>query len=214
MRHIELLIFDLDGTLIDSKRDIANAINLTFREVGLPEKTHALIYSYVGNGVRQLMIDTVGSDDCKLIDHTLACFEQHYLNHLLDETCLFPGIAEVLQHFKDKKIALATNKPAHYTEKIMAGLNLNKHFDFVIAANPDVQLKPHPAMLLKTLDVLNIAPANAIMIGDSLNDFHAAKSAGIPACGVGYGFGDAETLKSESPDFFIDQSDELMALFK
>ncbi len=214
MRHIELLIFDLDGTLIDSKRDIANSLNLTFKEVGLPELTHELIYSYVGNGVRRLMIDAVGSEDSKLIDHTLACFEQHYLEHLLDETRLFPGIVEVLAHFEDKKIALATNKPTHYTEKIMTGLNLQAKFDFVMSANPKVRLKPHPAMLLKTLQVLDVAPADAIMIGDSLNDIHAAKAAGVSVCGVGYGFADAQTLKSENPDFFIDQSHELMTLFK
>ena len=214
MYQIELLIFDLDGTLIDSKRDIANSVNLTFREIGLPEKPHELIYDYVGNGVRQLIIDAVGSDDHALIDRTLACFEQHYLSHLLDETRLFPGITDVLEHFENKKIALATNKPAHYTEKIMSGLNLNAHFDIVIGASPDIRLKPHPEMLLKTLEILEVAPSDAVMIGDSLNDFHAAKAAGVPACGVAYGFGDAQILRSENPDFFIDQSDELMTLFR
>jgi len=214
MRDVELLIFDLDGTLIDSKQDIANSVNLTFKEVGLPELSHELIYTYVGNGVRQLMIDAVGSNDAELIDRTLACFERHYLDHLLDETALFPGIAEVLAHFEDKKIALATNKPRHYTEKIMAGLKLNAQFDIVIGASPEIQLKPHPEMLLKTLEALDIAPSDAVMIGDSLNDFNAAKAAGVPACGVGYGFGDAQTLKSAYPDFFIDQSDELMTLFR
>lgn len=214
MHSVELLIFDLDGTLIDSKRDIANAVNLTFREVGLPEKPKERIYDCVGNGVRQLIIDAVGSDDPKLIDHTLACFEKNYLEHLLDETTLFPGIAEVLAHFENKKIALATNKPIHYTEKIIAGLNLCERFDIVIGASPDMQLKPHPEMLLKTLSVLEIQPSDAIMIGDSLNDFHAAKAAGIPACGVAYGFGDPETLRSAYPDFFIEQSDELITLFK
>lgn len=214
MRHIELLIFDLDGTLIDSKRDIANSLNLTFREVGLPELTHERIYTYVGNGVRQLMIDAVGSNDSKFIDHTLACFEQHYLEHLLDETCLFPGVSEVLAHFEDKKIALATNKPTHYTEKIMTGLNLQAQFDLVLSASPTMQLKPHPAMLLETLQTLDVVPADAIMIGDSLNDIHAAMAAGVSVCGVGYGFGDAQTLKSETPDFFIDECKELMTLFK
>lgn len=214
MHRAELLIFDLDGTLIDSKRDIANSVNLCFKDMGLPEKPHELIYTYVGNGVRQLIIDAVGSDDPELIDRALRCFEQHYLSHLLDETRLFPGMAEVLQHFKDKKIALVTNKPAHYTEKIIVGLNLVDSFDVVFGAGPAMRLKPHPEMLLKTLDILETQACDAVMIGDSLNDIHAAQAAGVRSCGVAYGFGDPQTLKALNPDFFIHQSGELMDLFK
>lgn len=214
MHRVELLMFDLDGTLIDSKRDIANSVNLCFKDMGLPEKPHELIYTYVGNGVRQLIIDAVGSNDPELIDRALACFEQHYLSHLLDETRLFPGMAEVLQHFEHKKIALVTNKPTHYTEKIVAGLNLAERFDVVFGAGPFMRLKPHPEMLLKTLDILETQCADAVMIGDSLNDLYAAQAAGVRSCGVGYGFSDPQTLKALNPDFFIHQSNELMGLFE
>ncbi|MFQ5588388.1 MAG: HAD family hydrolase [Nitrospiria bacterium] len=213
MPHIELLIFDLDGTLIDSKKDIARSVNLTFRDVGLPEKPYEVIYGYVGNGVRQLMTDAVEANDPALIDEVLACFEQHYLSHLLDETRLFPGIAEVLSHFEHKKIALVTNKPTHYTDKIIEGLQLSETFDLIIGAGPDIQLKPHPDMLLKTLDTLQTDAQKTVMIGDSLNDIHAAKAAGTISCSVGYGFGCAEELQSADPDFSINSSQELMTLF-
>ncbi len=213
MPYVELLIFDLDGTVIDSKKDIANSVNLTFRDVGLPEKPHELIYTYVGNGVRQLIIDAVGSDDPKLIDDALDCFEQHYLSHLLDHTQLFPGIEDVLAHFEHKKTALVTNKPAHYTEKIIAGLNLSSAFDLILGAGPKMQLKPHPEMLLKTVSALNVDVKKTVMIGDSLNDIHAAKAAGVFSCGVGYGFGHAAELKTSEPDFLIESSVELTTLF-
>lgn len=213
MPHIELLIFDLDGTLIDSKRDIASAVNLTFRDMGLSEKPNELIYSFVGNGVRQLMIDAVGGEDPDLIDQTLECFETHYLEHLLDETCLFPGVKEVLDHFKDKKMAMVTNKPVAYTDKIAEGLNFLEIFDLILAAKPGMRLKPHPEMLLKTLDELDVDPTKTVMIGDSLNDIHAAQAAGVVSCAVSYGFGDAEALKTANPDFLIASSEELIDIF-
>ncbi len=213
MSKIKLLIFDLDGTLIDSKKDIAHSVNLTFRDVGLPEKPHEVIYGYVGNGVRQLITDAVASDDPTLIDQALQIFERHYLKHLLDETRLFPGMEEVLHHYSGRKMALVTNKPVNYTDKIIKGLKLDQHFDFIIAAQPTIRLKPEPDMLIKTLAALNIAPAEAVMIGDSLNDINAARSAKVRSCGVAYGFGQRETLQSAYPDYFAESCDELLNLF-
>lgn len=213
MNNIKLLIFDLDGTLIDSKKDIADSVNLTFRDVGLPQKPREVIYDYVGNGVRQLISDAVASDDPSLIDHALQIFEVHYLDHLLDETRLFPGMDEVLDHYADKKLALVTNKPVNYTHKIIEGLKLDQHFDFILAAQDSIRLKPQPDMLLKTLDVLQIAPSEAVMIGDSLNDIDAARAAKVPSCGVSYGFGDLNTLQSAQPDYFAESCDDLLTLF-
>ncbi len=213
MNTVKLLIFDLDGTLIDSKQDIANSVNLTFRDIGLPEKPHETIYGYVGNGVRQLILDAIASDDAQEVDHALQIFEAHYLSHLLDETRLFPGIEAVLHHYGGKKKALVTNKPEHYTTKIVQGLQVDKHFDVVLAASPAVRLKPHPEMILMTLETLGIRPEDAVMIGDSLNDIHAARSAGIRACGVGYGFGDAKTLKAEGLDYYAESGEALLSLF-
>ncbi|MEO2055207.1 MAG: HAD-IA family hydrolase [Nitrospira sp.] len=208
-----LLIFDLDGTLIDSKRDIAKSVNLTFRDLGLPEKPNETIYGYVGNGVRKLILDAVESTDAHLIDRALEIFRGHYLEHLLDETRLYPGIREVLNHYNQMKIALVTNKPHVYAKKILEGLGVDKAFDFIIGSEPDTQLKPHPEMILKTLGVLDTPTSDAVMIGDSLNDIYAARSAGVRSCAVAYGFGNADELLSESPDFFVETGEALMTLF-
>lgn len=208
-----LLIFDLDGTLIDSKRDIAKSVNMTFRDLGLPEKPDETIYGYVGNGVRQLILDAVESTDAHLIDRAFEIFRGHYLEHLLDETRLYPGISEVLEHYRRKKIALVTNKPYVYVEKILEGLGAEKAFDLVVGSEPDTQLKPHPEMILKTLDALDTPKSDAVMIGDSVNDIFAARSAGVRACAVAYGFGDTDDLRSERPDYFVETGEALKTLF-
>ncbi len=214
MNPVALLIFDLDGTLIDSRKDIAASVNLTFRDLGLPEKPVEVIYGYVGNGVRRLILDTVEGSPPLLIDRALQIFEGHYLKHLLDDTILYPGMEGVLRHFDKKKKAIVTNKPLLYSTKIIEGLQARAHFDLILGAEPIVQLKPHPEMILRTLDYLEVSPSDAVMIGDSLNDIHAARSAGIKSCGVGYGLGNVEELKSGTPDFFAETVEDLKRLFK
>lgn len=213
MNPVSLLIFDLDGTLIDSKKDLAISVNLTFRDLGLPEKPLEEIYGYVGNGVRRLIFDSLGSADPALIEQSLQIFEAHYLKHLLDETVLYPGMEEVLAHFKEKKKAVVTNKPLLYTTRIMEGLGARPHFDLILGSEPIVNLKPHPEMILRTLDHLRIAPSEAVMIGDSANDVQAARAAGIKSCGVGYGICDPDLLRSTGPDFFAETVGDLKRLF-
>lgn len=213
MNPVALLIFDLDGTLIDSRKDIAASVNLTFRDLGLPEKPVEDIYGYVGNGVRRLILDTVESADPLLIERSLQIFEAHYLKHLLDDTVLYPGLEGVLRHFREKKKAVVTNKPLLYSIKIIEGLQVRPHFDLILGAEPIVQLKPHPEMILRTLDHLNVSPADAVMIGDSLNDIQAARAAGIKSCAVGYGLGNAAELRSGGPDFFAETVADLKRFF-
>ncbi|HLG21710.1 MAG TPA: HAD-IA family hydrolase [Candidatus Manganitrophaceae bacterium] len=214
MNPVSLLIFDLDGTLIDSRKDIADSVNLTFRDLGLPEISPQVIYGYVGNGIRRLLLDTVKSADPDWADRALEIFEGHYLKHLLDETELYPGMEETLQHFRHKKKAVVTNKPLLYTTKIMDGLNVRSHFDIILGAEPIVNLKPHPEMIFRALEYLDITPDEAVMIGDTLNDLTAARAAGVKSCAVGYGLGNVEELISASPDFFAETVSDLKRIFR
>ena len=213
MNFFELLIFDLDGTLIDSRYDIAKAVNLTFRDLGLPEKPPEVIYGYVGDGVRRLIQRAVEDTDPALLKRSLQVFNGHYLSHLLDETRFYPNIEAMLNHFQEKKKAVVTNKPIHYTTKIMTGLNADRYFDLILGGEPVVNLKPHPEMILKTLEVLKVFPKNAVMIGDSVSDIHAARAAGVQVCAVGYGLGDVRGLRAALPDFFADTVSDLKGLF-
>ncbi len=195
------------------KKDLAVSVNLTFRDLGLSEKPLEEIYGHVGNGVRRLILDSLGGAEPALIEQALQIFEGHYLKHLLDETDLYPGMEEVLVHFKEKKKAVVTNKPLLYTTRIIEGLGARPHFDLILGSEPIVNLKPHPEMILRTLHHLKVSPAEAVMIGDSINDVQAARAAGIKSCGVGYGICDPGLVRSAQPDFFAETVGDLKRLF-
>jgi phosphoglycolate phosphatase len=202
-------MFDLDGTLFDTKQDLATAVNLTLEDFGLPSKPPELIYTYVGDGVRKLLERSLDGFGAGHFERALTLFRGHYMTHLTDTTCFYPGVISVLEHFNHKKKAVVTNKPAEYTNKLMQDLNAHHHFDFIIGSDTTVRLKPHPDMILSTLERLAVSPQRALMIGDSVNDIKAGQEAGVKVCAVGYGLGDRDGLKKAEPDFFCDNILEL-----
>ena len=207
-------MFDLDGTLVDSRNDLADSVNQTFRALGLPEKSRESLYGYVGNGVRRLISDAVGAAAAPgRLEEALRIFEAYYMDHLLDETCCYPGIQGVLDHFREKRKAVVTNKPVVYTARILEGLQVDGSFDLVVASEALTRLKPHPEMILKTLEHFQTAPERAVMIGDSPNDILAARTAGVISCAVGYGLGRLESLMAAKPDLYAEKPEDLQRLF-
>jgi len=204
-----LLIFDLDGTLIDSREDIALSVNLTLHELGLPTLPVETIYGYVGNGVTRLIHDAVGSQDTNLLKNADQIFERHYLAHTTDKTCLYPGMKAVLDHYHDKKKIVVTNKRAKFTRTIIENLGISDQFALLISADDVGQFKPSPAMIHHALRLLNQPAQETIAIGDMENDILAARAAGIAICAVGYGFGDPHHLREAKPDFFAEKVDDL-----
>lgn len=213
MFKADLIIFDLDGTLADTKKDIAGSVNLTLEELGLPEKPDALIYSYVGSGIRKLIQQSVGEEEGERFRAAMGVFRKHYLAHLLDTTKLYPGMDGVLAHFKSKKKAVVTNKAQLYTDKLMSGLKITDRFDLILGGDNGYPLKPDPAMLRTVLEKLSADPKRAVMIGDGLHDINAARAAGIAICAVGYGLGDPEELRRAGPDFFCETVNDLKKTF-
>ena len=209
MLRVDLLIFDLDGTLADTKRDIATAVNLTLKDFGLPLKELDLVYTYVGDGVRKLLERSCDGFEPGLFERALKTFRDHYMTHLVDTTRFYPGVVAVLEYFGAKKKAVVTNKPAEYTVKLIEGLKARHHFDLIIGGNSQQQLKPHPDMILSVLQQLKVPAERALMIGDSVNDIQAARQAGVRVCAVGYGLGDPALLRKAEPDFFCEHILEL-----
>lgn len=213
MFAVDLLIFDLDGTLCDTKDDIALSVNLTLQELGLPEKSPEVIYGYVGSGVKKLLQLAVGGESEERFGLAMQIFRTHYLNHLLDNTKPYSGIETVLNHFKRKKKAVVTNKSQIYTDRILSGLGLTHHFDLIVGGDNGLILKPEPHMLLFVLKKLQVQKSRCVMIGDGLHDIAAARAAGIGVCAVGYGLAGSRELQKAKPDFFCNRPEELKWLF-
>lgn len=209
---VDLLIFDFDGTLIESKWDIATAVNLTLNELGLPVRSQEEIFGFVGDGVKRLLRLSVGEENLARYEEALKVFRGHYLAHCLDRTRFYPGVETVLTHFAGTHKAIATNKSLEYTTKILETLGAH-HFAYVVGGDNGFGLKPEPGMLLKIMEALDVSTDRTVLVGDSTNDINGGHNAGIRVCAVGYGMGNRERMMACKPDWFIEKPEDLTELF-
>ena len=207
----DLAIFDLDGTLIDSKLDLAHAVNAARAHLGLSPLQNETVYSYVGNGAPVLIRRSLGVDAPQPdVDQALAFFLEYYRAHMLDNTVLYPGVRNALDRLLHAGIPLAvlTNKPVRISEAIVDGLGLAGHFKYVYGGNSFEQKKPHPIGIDTLVSQLTARREHTVMVGDSGVDIETARAARVQACGVSYGFS-PETLKTSPPDFLVNSLEEL-----
>lgn len=204
---MQLLIFDLDGTLIDSKADLAHAVNATLAYMGRPQISHETVATYVGNGAPVLMRRALGPEASdEEVAQGLDFFIRYYAQHCLDNTCLYPGVKSALDRLRerdDTRMAVLTNKPVRISNHIIAGLGCGDHFFRIYGGNSFDRKKPDPVGVEQLLKDSGAARENAVMVGDSAVDVRTARNAQIRACGVTYGF-QPETFEAEPPDFTID----------
>jgi len=208
---MNLVIFDLDGTLIDSSIDLANSVNATRAHLGLPPIEHEAVYSYVGNGAPVLIRKALGPEYSeKVVEDALLFFLGYYREHMLDNTVLYPGVREALDRFRAAGIPMAvlTNKPVRFSEAIVDGLGLASHFIRVYGGNSFDFKKPHPVGVEKLMDESGARREETVMVGDSGVDVQTARNAKITACGVTWGF-QPETFTAHPPDFLVDKPEEL-----
>lgn len=208
---MRLLIFDLDGTLIDSKLDLAHAVNAARGYMEMPPLEHALIYTYVGNGAPMLLRRALGADASQSeVDRALDFFIRYYAQHCLDFTVLYPGVKEALDRLREAhmRMAVLTNKPVRISHQIVGGLGLGEHFFRVYGGNSFEQKKPDPVGIDALLAECGLPRESALMVGDSAVDIRTARNARIQACGVTYGF-QPETLKEAPPDIVVNDLREL-----
>lgn len=200
----ELLMFDLDGTLVDSRRDIATGVNLALAELDMPAREPDAIYGYIGGGVHNLMRRSMreGSED--QLEVGVDLFWANYKDHVLDSTTLYPGVYDMLEQLSDNKMAIVTNKPCMHTRMILQGLGIAKYFISIQGWKEGVRVKPDPDMLKRAMEEADATPPVAVMIGDSLADVLAAKAAGVKCCAVGYGYGVREKVLEASPDYYVE----------
>ncbi len=204
-----LLVFDLDGTLVDSKEDLANAVNVALESFDLPPLPHPVIYSYVGDGASALILRALPPERNGLLPEVLDRFLAYYRRHLLDTTRPYPGVAGALRKWAGiYRMAVLTNKGVAMTREILSGLSLDGCFFEVRGGDSFRTRKPDPEGLLHILREAGVEAREAIMIGDSRNDVRAGRAAGAVTCGVTYGLG-ASGFAGHPPDFTVDRFPDL-----
>lgn len=207
-----LLIFDLDGTLIDSKQDLIASVNATRAFMDLPPLPGDLVASYVGNGAPVLIRKAIGPEASdKLVDEALEYFLKHYNSHCLDTTRLYPGAQDTLDAARDRNIQLAvlTNKPVRISNIILDGLGLEGIFFRVYGGNSFPAKKPDPIGIETLRAESAVEASRTVMIGDSSVDIQTARNARVYSVGLTYGL-QPESLRQVPPDLLLDRMEDLI----
>ncbi len=224
MKHISTIIFDLDGTLMDSLQDLANSVNYTLQSMNLPQRTIEEIREFVGNGVRMLVIralqaslQDIHSDKKyeELIDDAMSCFRKHYMIHCKENTRPYDGIMEMLHslHEKGYKLAIVSNKPQKGVSILQEDF-FSQYVPVAIGENEaeGIAKKPAPDMVRKALQELHETNEHAIYIGDSDVDIATAKNAGVPCISVLWGFRSKEFLQNHGATVFAASPSEIVSI--
>ena len=208
----QALVFDLDGTLIDSKRDLVQSVNATLREIGRAELPEEVVASYVGAGAAVLIGRALGgTPEPAELQSALKFFLAHYEKHKLDFTKAYPGVRETLQELRGVPMAVLTNKPVNISVQILEGLGLAEFFKMIYGGNSFATKKPDPLGANTILGELGIAARHAAMVGDSEVDVQTARNAGMISAIVNFGFG-THDRKTYPADIYLDRMEELAAL--
>jgi phosphoglycolate phosphatase len=204
----DVLMFDLDGTLVDSLADLATSINLARTELGLAPLPPRDVIAQVGDGVDALVRKVIPVAPERHAA-ALAAFLRIYELHMLDTTQLMPGVRAMLERYADRALVVVTNKRQHISEHILEGLGVRNNFRMVVGGDTLPVRKPDPGPLHHVLATLGVRPAQAVMIGDGVNDVLAARSAGVTMVAVLGGVTSQDDLAALGPDHLIGGLDRL-----
>ena len=213
---MDLLIFDLDGTLVDSKLDLAMAVNAARGHMGLGPLDNHVVSSYVGNGAPTLIRRALGQEASENdVERALHFFLTYYKDHNLDHTTLYPGVRETLDLLRQHgvKMAVLTNKPTYMSREILTGLGLASYFGVIYGGDSFPQRKPEPMGVWKLREDLQAPAAKTMLVGDSDTDVLTGRNAKVWTCAVTYGFG-AASLQNTPPDLLLEDMRELPPLLR
>jgi phosphoglycolate phosphatase len=216
------IFFDLDGTLVDSRVDLAVAANEVRRSRGLSALDTTVVVGYVGDGVQALLARVLAHPDDPVqppappgaseLAAAHAVFRRHYGAHLLDHTVFYPGVAGMLEGLADRTLVVVTNKPREFTLPILDGLGVAGSIDAVIAGDDVALRKPHPEHLQAALDAVDLPAHRCVMVGDSPNDILPARALGMTSVAVTWGLTTVARLQEAGPDVMVGTVDELLAV--
>lgn len=204
-----VLIFDLDGTLVDSKKDLTNSVNHVRSTFRLPELTEHEISSFIGDGAQMLIQRALGADASPADVHAgLQLFLSYYREHMLDQSVLYPGVYETLNRLSSHRLAVLTNKPIRFSRTMLEGLGILDRFAAVYGGNSFERKKPDPIGVFQILKDTGAEREKTWMIGDSGVDVLTGRNAGVRTCGVSWGYA-TESFKTAPPDVLIHRFEEL-----
>jgi phosphoglycolate phosphatase len=208
------MVFDFDGTLVNSGGDIAASINYTLKTLRIPMMEQDEIISYIGDGVHALIERSLGQNNRNLFDDALKIFSDYYANHMMDTTSLCDSVIEVLEHFRRKKKLIVTNKRKYFTVAMTDAFLITHYFDDIIGADSTPYKKPDPRLLIPLIEKLGIENNSTVVIGDGVNDVMLAKNSGVLSCALLNGLTPKDVLASLNPDFACEGLSELVTLFR
>ena len=209
-----MLIFDLDGTLVDSKKDLTASVNYVRSSFGLPALGESEIAGFIGDGAQMLIQRALGGAASGTdVQSALQLFLTYYREHMLDESVLYPGVHKSLERLSDCSLAVLTNKPIRFSRTMLEGLGVLHHFAAVYGGNSFEKKKPDPIGVFQILKDTGGVAENAWMIGDSSVDVLTGRGAGVRTCGVTWGYA-VETFQQAPPDYLIHSFEELEPLVR
>jgi len=207
------VVFDLDGTLVDTKDDLADAVNVTLRSLGLPPQDRRTLWGYVGHGARVLLERALGAEHSHLLEPAVAIFMPWYRAHLLDRSALYPGLVPVLESLAEEEtvFSVLTNKPEDMSRAIVHGLGLAARFPRIVGGDSLGTKKPDPSGLLRLVEDAAVPAARTLMVGDSAIDVTTGRNAGVATCGVLWGFS-GPSVRDSAADVLIAVPEELLGV--
>jgi phosphoglycolate phosphatase len=216
LQRPEMVLIDVDGTLVDSVPDLAYCVDAMMRELGMPERGEAQVRQWVGNGVerlvkRALLNQLDGEPDEALYARALPVFEALYRENTSKRSCLYDGVGEALDFLKSTgvRIGCVTNKASQFTLPLLKDLGVHDFFEVIICGDMLERKKPDPMPLLHAAAQLETRPSASLMIGDSMSDVKAARAAGFQIVCMSYGYNHGEDIRDYNPDAVIDSMAEI-----
>ena len=216
LKKPEMVLIDVDGTLVDSVPDLAWCVDAMMRELGMPERGEERVRHWVGNGVerltkRALINQLDGEPDEELYVRALPIFQQLYSENTSKRSCLYEGVSEALEFLKTTsvRIGCVTNKASQFTLPILRDLGIADYFEIVICGDMVERKKPDPMPLLQAAEQLHTAPEASLMLGDSMSDVKAARAAGFQIVCMSYGYNHGEDIRDYHPDAVVDSMAEI-----
>ena len=216
MKNIQYIVFDMDGTLLNSLTDLQNTLNYCFSEIGFPERTYQEVRSFVGNGLRKLIERAVpkGTSEEK-IDEILVMFKAHYMVHCADFTAPYEGILDMLTTLKEKgyKMAIVSNK-ADEALKVLSGQFFGEYINVAIGERQGMNKKPAPDLVYLAMEKLGADKENTVYVGDSEVDYQTAANSELKCISVLWGFRDRELLESYGADCFASSPQDVVKMLE